>query len=96
MSATDHAVVGQTAVRMDLRSIFVSMELSRTSWLLTSLSPGGGERLSKYVLRSGDVVGLRARLLQLRDRVRARIGQTVPIIVIHEAGLDGFWIHRLL
>jgi transposase len=96
MSATDHAVIGQTAVRMDLGSIFVSMELNRTSWLLTSLSPGGGEKLSKHVLRSGDVAGLRARLLQLRDRVRARIGQTVPIIVIHEAGLDGFWIHRLL
>lgn len=96
MSATDHLIVGQTAIRMDLGAIFISMELSRTNWLLTSLSPGGGERLSKHVLRSGDVAGLRTRFSQLRDRVRARIGQTVPIIVIQEAGLDGFWIHRLL
>ena len=96
MSATDHPIVGQTAIRMDLGAIFISMELSRTNWLLTSLSPGGGERLSKHVLRSGDVAGLRTRFSQLRDRVRARIGQTVPIIVIQEAGLDGFWIHRLL
>ena len=80
---------------MDLGAIFISMELSRTNWLLTSL-PGGGERLSKHVLRSGDVAGLRTRFSQLRDRVRARIGQIVPIIVIQEAGLDGFWIHRLL
>ena len=96
MSATDH-LVGQTAIRMDLGAIFISMELSRTNWLLTSLSPGGGERMSKHVLRSGDVAGLRTRFSQLRERVRARMGQTaVPIIVIQEAGLDGFWIHRLL
>lgn len=97
MSATDRLIVGQTAIRMDLGAIFISMELSRTNWLLTSLSPGGGERMSKHVLRSGDVAGLRTRFSQLRERVRARMGQTaVPIIVIQEAGLDGFWIHRLL
>ena len=28
--------------------------------------------------------------------MQVRTGQTVPIIVIQEAGLDGFWIHRLL
>jgi transposase len=81
---------------MDLGAIFMSMELSRTNWLLTSLSPGGAERLSKHVLRSGDVAGLRTRFSQLRDKVRARTGQIVPIMVIQEAGLDGFWIHRLL
>jgi transposase len=72
------------------------MELSRTTWLLTSLSPGGGERMSKHAVRSGDVAGLLARFSQLRDKVRLRTGQVVPIIVMQEAGLDGFWIHRLL
>ena len=83
-------------IRTDLGAIFVSMELSRTSWLLTSLSPGGGERMSKHTVRSGDVAGLRARFSQLKDKVQVRTGQIVPIIVIQEAGLDGFWIHRLL
>jgi transposase len=96
MSATDHLAIGQTAIRMDLGAIFISMELSRTNWLLTSLSPGAGEGLSKHALRSGDVAGLRARFSRLKDKVRARMGQIVPIIVIQEAGLDGFWIHRLL
>ena len=27
---------------------------------------------------------------------RARTGQSYPLSMIHEAGLDGFWIHRLL
>jgi transposase len=96
MSATNHLPAAQATIRTDLGAIFVSMELSRTSWLLTSLSPGGGERMSKHALRSGDVAGLRARFSQLKDKVRVRTGQVVPVIVIQEAGLDGFWIHRLL
>src|SRR5471030_1422585 len=85
-----------TAIRTDLGAIFVSLELSRSTWLITSLSPGGGEKMSKHTVRSGDVAGLRARFSQLRDKVQVRTGQVVPIIVIQEAGLDGFWIHRLL
>lgn len=29
-------------------AIFVSLELSRSKWLITSLSPGGGEKMSKH------------------------------------------------
>jgi transposase len=80
----------------DLGAIFVSLELSRSTWLITSLSPGGGEKMSKHAVRSGDVTGLRMRFSQLKNKVQVRMGQVVPIIVIQEAGLDGFWIHRLL
>src|SRR6266581_9693249 len=48
------------------------------------------------MVRSGDVAGLWSRFSQLKDKVQVRMGQVVPIIVIQEAGLDGFWIHRLL
>ena len=96
MSARNHLPAAQTTIRTDLGAIFVSLELSRTSWLLTSLSPGDGERMSKHALRSGVVAGLRARFSQLKEKVRIRTGQAFPVIVIQEAGLDGFWIHRLL
>jgi len=96
MSARNHLPAAQATIRTDLGAIFVSLELSRTSWLLTSLSPGDGERMSKHALRSGDVAGLRARFSQLKEKVRIRTGQAFPVIVIQEAGLDGFWIHRLL
>lgn len=96
MSARNHLPAAQTTIRTDLGAIFVSLELSRTSWLLTSLSPGDGERMSKHALRSGDVAGLRARFSQLKEKVQIRTGQAFPVIVIQEAGLDGFWIHRLL
>jgi transposase len=84
------------AIRTDLGAIFVSLELSQSTWLITSLSPGGGEKLSKHSVPAGDINGLLARFAQLRGKVRARIGRDVPIIVIQEAGLDGFWIHRVL
>src|SRR4030088_301683 len=96
MSDTDHLSATRTAIRMNLGAIFVSMELSRTSWLLTSLSPGAGERMSKHALRSGDVAGLWARLSQLREKGRVRTGQVFPIIVVQEAGMDGFGTPRLL
>jgi hypothetical protein len=33
---------------MQLNAIFVSLELSRSTWLVTSLSPGRGERISRH------------------------------------------------
>ena len=59
-----------SAIQTDLRAIFVSLELSRSTWLITSLSPGGGEKLSKHSVRGGDVAGLLARFAQLRDKAR--------------------------
>ena len=84
------------AIRTDLKAIFVSLELSRSTWVITSLSPGGGEKMSKHAVPSGDIPALLARLSQLKEKARARTGQVFPIIVIQEAGLDGFWIHRVL
>ena len=52
--------------------------------------------MSKHTVRSGDVARLRARCSRLSEKAQVRSGQVVPIIVIQEAGLDGFWIHRLL
>jgi transposase len=72
------------------------LELSRLTWLITSLSPGGGEKMSKQVVRGGDVVGLLERFARLRAKARARTGKVFPFVVIQEAGLDGFWIDRAL
>ena len=85
-----------TAIRTDLGAIFVSLELSRSTWLITSLSPGGGEKMSKQVVRGGDVAGLLEHFARLREKARARTGKVFPFVVIQEAGLDGFWIDRAL
>jgi transposase len=72
------------------------LELSRSTWLITSLSPGGGETMSKHSVRGSDVAALLARFGQLREKAQARTGQRFSIVVIQEAGLDGFWIDRVL
>jgi transposase len=96
MSVRDHQGQEQSAIRTDLGAVFVSMELSRSAWLITSLSPGAGEKMSKHAIVAGDVAGLLERFAELRRKASARTGRDFPIIVIQEAGLDGFWIHRVL
>ena len=85
-----------TAIRTDLGAIFVSLELSRSLWLVTSISPGGGEKMSKHDVAAGDIGALLARFAELKKRALARTRKMAPIIVVQEAGLDGFWIHRVL
>jgi len=84
------------AIRTDLGAIFVSLELSRSTWLITSLSPGGRAKMSKHSVRGGDLAGLLGRFKSLQEKAQARTGKLFPVVVIQEAGLDGFWIHRAL
>ena len=85
-----------TAIQTNLGAIFCSLELSRSIWLITSLSPGAGEKMSKHSVAAGNVAVLKARFSELRQKAFTRTGKSFPIIVIQEAGLDGFWIHRVL
>ena len=87
---------GLTAIRTQFGAIFVSLELSRSNWLVTSLSPGKGEKMSKHGVPAGDVAGLMKLFADLRRKAAARTGESYPIITIQEAGLDGFWLHRVL
>jgi transposase len=92
---TDHLTPKPAATLADNATIYVSLELSRSKWLATSLSPAS-DKMSKYFLAGGDG----AALLQLFSRLKTRAERTVKaalkLIVIQEAGLDGFWLHRLL
>jgi transposase len=57
---------------------------------------GAGEKMSKYVVSGSDVSGLLSYFAELQRKARARTGQNFRIVSIQEAGLDGFWIHRIL
>jgi transposase len=96
MPVAAHQPEARTAIHTQLGAIFVSMELSRSKWLITSLSPGGGEKMSKHAVAAGDIAGMLAQFAELSKKAEARTGRCFPIIVIQEAGLDGFWIHRVL
>ena len=92
----DHPFEEPTTIRTNLGAIFVSLELSRSTWLITSVSAGGGEKMSKYGVAAGNITALLARLSELKQKAFARTGKSLHVIAIQEAGLDGFWIHRVL
>ena len=79
-----------TAIQTNLAAIFMSLELSRSISLITSLSPGFGEKMSKHSVRGGDVAALMARFSEFEAEGVGATGRSFPIVVIHEAGLDGF------
>ncbi len=61
----DHHFEEPTAIRTNLGAIFVSLELSRSTWLITSVSPGGGEKMSKHGGSAGNIAALLASLSEL-------------------------------
>src|SRR5215207_6591311 len=69
---------GQVAVQVSLAAIFVSLELSRSTWLITSLVPGGGDKMSKHSVRSGDIAELLTHFTKLQDKAHARAGASFP------------------
>ena len=75
-----------TAIRTHLGAIFVSLELSRSTWLITSLSPGNGEKMSKHGVAAGDIGALLAKFAELQRKAFARTGKNYPIITYPGGG----------
>ena len=92
MTAIDLPRPASTAARGEDTTLFVALELSRKSWLVATSAPGES-KISKRTMAAGDGAGV---LAELRDRSEKRIGRQVCVVSIQEAGLDGFWLHRLL
>jgi transposase len=79
----------------DHSTLYVSLELSRSTWLVTSLSPNSA-KMSKHTIAARDAPKLLALLARLRGRAVQIVGGSLNVAVIQEAGLDGFWVHRSL
>ena len=99
MHQHQHQPQDQTAIRTDLGAIFVSLELSRSTWLITSLSPGDGERLSKHLVSAGDIGGLLALVAQLQQKAAARLDRSFRSSRSKRpawtgSGSIGFWIAK--
>jgi transposase len=76
-------------------TIYVAIELSQKSWLLTVHSPDR-ERMSRHKLEGGDHAGLRSLIARIRARAAEKLGSVTEVVSCYEAGYDGFWLHRLL
>jgi transposase len=76
-------------------TIFVAIELSQKSWLVTLHSPDR-DRISRHKLEGGDHAGLLALIEKIEARAAEKSGSAPRIVSCYEAGYDGFWLHRLL
>src|SRR3954470_2409763 len=90
-----HPTQIQAAAQLQANTLFASLELSKARWLVTVSAPGS-DKLSRHQVPGGDGQALLDLLWRLQATAARRTGAPVMIIVIQEAGLDGFWIHRLL
>jgi transposase len=95
LQTTDHLDRETAAAQGDPARYLVSLELSRSTWLVTTLAPDS-EKLSRHQVEGGDADALLALLDRLKARTEQRLGRPVQIVTIQEAGLDGFWLHRRL
>jgi transposase len=95
LQTTDYLHRETAAAQSDLARVLVSLELSRSTWLVTVLAPDS-EKMSKHQVEGGDADALLALLDRLKARTEQRLGRQVQIVTIQEAGLDGFWLHRRL
>src|SRR5260370_11281429 len=92
---TNLPVPERTGIPGDCATLFVSLELSRSTWVATALAPGS-RKMSKHTLVGGDGRKLLDLLARLKIRAQQRIGAPVQGVTVHEVRLDGLWIHPFL
>ena len=83
------------AVAAERATMFVALELSKSSWLVALHSPVA-DKVSLHRFVGGDVTGLLALIARKQMQAEARLGRAIRVLSCYEAGYDGFWLHRLL
>ena len=78
-----------------ISTIFVAVELSQKTWLVTLHSPDR-DKISRHKVQGGDHASLLALIDRVRDRAARTQGAVPAVVSCYEAGYDGFWLHRLL
>jgi transposase len=76
-------------------TIFVAIELSQKTWLVTLHSPDR-DRISRHKIEGGDRAELLALIEKIKARAAEKLGSAPRVVSCYEAGYDGFWLHRLL
>src|SRR4051794_23819324 len=76
-------------------TLFVALDLSRSSWVAAVHAPHAAGKVSRHKLAPG-AEGLLALIERIRTQAEHALGAPVRVASCHEAGRDGFWLHRLL
>ena len=83
-----------TPLAGDVTTVYAALEVSNSSWILAVGDPSGTSRTGLHRLSPHDVDGLLAKLGQARQRAPAP-GAT-RVVLVYEAGYEGFWLARRL
>jgi transposase len=84
-----------TPIADRISTIFVAIELSQKTWLVTVHSPDK-DKISRHKVEGGNHADLLALIGRVRDRAARTLGAVPAVASCYEAGYDGFWPHRLL
>jgi transposase len=84
-----------TPIKSNVSTIFVAIELSQRSWLVTMHCPDK-DKISHHKLAGGDHAGLLTLIERMRERAARTLGAVPAVVSCYEAGYDGFWLHRLM
>ena len=76
-------------------TLFVALELSRSTWLVAVHSPAI-DKVGQHRLAGGDTEGLLELITRKRMQAAEKLGRPVRVACCFEAGHDGFWLHRWL
>ena len=88
MESIDCTYRSQTSIPTEATTVFVSLELSRARWLVTSLSPNTS-KISRHFVPGGDTAKLLRLLSELRAKAERHVNAAVKITCIQELGLTG-------
>ncbi len=88
MPTTADQTQAQTTSPVDLGAIFVSLELSKSTWLPTALTLGS-EKISRHTVTEGDIAGLFECFAALRQKATRRKNILDSLVAIQEAGSKG-------
>jgi transposase len=77
-------------------TLFLAMELSRATWLVATFAPRLGEKIGVHAIPVGDTKRLLGLIGRPQAKIRAKGACRLRTVCCHEAGYDGFWLHRVL
>ena len=77
-------------------TLYVSVELSRSSWMAALHCPPDGGKISYYTVPPGDVDNLLVVITRRRGWVARDLGSCDPVLLTNEAGYEGFWLARAI
>jgi transposase len=75
--------------------IFVSIELSKKSWL-TAIHTPLADKIGLHKVEAGSGTELLALIRRVMKKVERTMKGPVKVLSCYEAGYDGFWLHRIL